>query len=60
MSSPVMPNPVMSPLPPMPPRRRRSFAGPFVLIVLGVVFPIYVNASAAVMTNHATCCRGVA
>src|SRR5579859_7961895 len=38
MSSPVMPNPVMSPLPPMPPRRRRSFAGPFVLIVLGVVF----------------------
>jgi Toastrack DUF4097/LiaF transmembrane domain len=38
MSSPVMPNPVMSPLPPLPPRRRRSFAGPFVLIVLGVVF----------------------
>src|SRR5258708_24792913 len=38
MSSPVMANPVMSPLPPLPPRRRRSFAGPFVLIVLGVVF----------------------
>jgi len=38
MSSPVMPNPVMSPLPPLPPRRRRSFAGPFVLIVLGIVF----------------------
>jgi hypothetical protein len=33
-----MPNSVMSPLPPMPPRRRRSFAGPFVLIILGVVF----------------------
>ncbi len=38
MSSPAMPNSVMSPLPPMPPRRRRSFAGPFVLIILGVVF----------------------
>jgi hypothetical protein len=30
--------PVFSPLPPLPPRRQRSFAGPFVLIVLGVVF----------------------
>src|SRR5258708_8002834 len=38
MSSPVMANPVMSPLPALPPRRPRSFAGPFVLIVLGVVF----------------------
>jgi DUF4097 and DUF4098 domain-containing protein YvlB len=26
------------PLAPLPPRRRRSFAGPFVLIVLGVIF----------------------
>jgi hypothetical protein len=32
-----MPNPVMSPMPPLPPRRRRSIAGPFVLIVLGTV-----------------------
>ncbi len=42
MSSPVTPTPVtpraFSPLPPLPPRRHRSFAGPFVLIVLGVVF----------------------
>jgi len=42
MSSPIAPNPVtppaFSPLPPLPPRRQRSFAGPFVLIVLGVVF----------------------
>ncbi len=42
MSSPVTPTPVtpppFSPLPPLPPRRQRSFAGPFVLIVLGVVF----------------------
>src|SRR5258708_40063761 len=38
MSSPFMPNPVMSPLPALPPRRPRSFAGPLVLIVLGVVF----------------------
>jgi hypothetical protein len=30
--------PAFSPLPPLPPRRHRSFAGPFVLIVLGVVF----------------------
>jgi Toastrack DUF4097/LiaF transmembrane domain len=30
--------PAFSPLPPLPPRRQRSFAGPFVLIVLGVVF----------------------
>src|SRR5271155_3904128 len=35
MSSPVQ-NPVQSPLPPR--LRRRSFAGPFVLIVLGIVF----------------------
>lgn len=40
MSSPVMPGPVAPPpsLPPLLPRRRRSFAGPLVLIVLGVVF----------------------
>jgi DUF4097 and DUF4098 domain-containing protein YvlB len=43
MSSPVPPNPVQYPVqapqPPFPPRpRRRSFAGPFVLIVLGIVF----------------------
>jgi hypothetical protein len=42
MSSPGMSNPGMppafSPLPPLPPHRRRSLAGPFVLIVLGVVF----------------------
>ena len=37
MSSPTQPNPVQPPL--VPPRhRRRSFAGPFVLIVLGIVF----------------------
>src|SRR5271165_176130 len=37
-----MPNPVppppFSPLPPLPPPRHRSLAGPFVLIVLGIVF----------------------
>src|SRR5271166_5382444 len=42
MSSQFTPNPVpppaFSPLPPLPPHRRRSMAGPFVLIVLGVVF----------------------
>jgi DUF4097 and DUF4098 domain-containing protein YvlB len=39
MSSPVRPNPVQTPPPLVPLRpRRRSFAGPFVLIVLGVVF----------------------
>jgi hypothetical protein len=42
MSSPFTPNPVtppaFSPLPPLPPRRHRSMAGAFVLIVLGVVF----------------------
>jgi hypothetical protein len=43
MSSPVQPNPIQHPVQapqaPIPPRpRRRSFAGPFVLIVLGVVF----------------------
>lgn len=37
MSSPVTP-PAFSPLPPLPPRRHRSMAGAFVLIVLGVVF----------------------
>src|SRR5579871_397642 len=35
MSSPVMTPP---PIAPLPPRRHRSFAGPFVLIVLGIVF----------------------
>jgi DUF4097 and DUF4098 domain-containing protein YvlB len=38
MSSPVsypVPPPVQAPL---PPRRRRSYAGPFVLIVLGIIF----------------------
>jgi hypothetical protein len=35
MSSPMQP-PVQTPLPPRP--HRRSFAGPFVLIVLGIVF----------------------
>jgi hypothetical protein len=34
--TPVTP-PAFSPLPPLPPQRRRSFAGPFVLIVLGTV-----------------------
>lgn len=39
MSSPVQPNPVQYPVPaPLPPRRRRSFAGPVVLIVIGIVF----------------------
>jgi len=38
MSSPVMPPPAPSPaMAPVPPRRHRSFAGPFVLIVVGVV-----------------------
>src|SRR5271169_338624 len=36
MSNPVT-TPAFSPLPPPPPQRHRSFAGPFVLIVLGVV-----------------------
>jgi hypothetical protein len=38
--SPVQPNPVQYPVPaPVPPRHhRRSFAGPVVLIVLGIVF----------------------
>ncbi len=43
MSNQGMPNPVVtpppfSPLPPLPPPRHRSLAGPFVLIVLGIVF----------------------
>jgi len=45
MSSPIPPNPVQYPVapqppqPPMPPRpRRRSFAGPVVLIILGILF----------------------
>jgi hypothetical protein len=41
MSSPYTPNPAappaFSPLPPLPPPRRRSLSGPFVLIVLGTV-----------------------
>lgn len=36
MSSPIQPPPVPAPLP--PPRFRRSFAGPAVLIVLGIIF----------------------
>jgi DUF4097 and DUF4098 domain-containing protein YvlB len=35
MSSPVMSPP---PVAPLPPRRQRSFAGPFVLIIVGTVF----------------------
>ncbi|MFZ0955850.1 MAG: DUF4097 family beta strand repeat-containing protein [Candidatus Sulfotelmatobacter sp.] len=35
--NPVVPNPMM-PNPGLPPRRRRSFAGPVVLIMVGVVF----------------------
>jgi|SRR3954447_6283154 hypothetical protein len=35
MSSPVMTPP---PIAPLPPRRHRSFAGPFVLIVVGTIF----------------------
>jgi DUF4097 and DUF4098 domain-containing protein YvlB len=35
MSSPVMTPP---PIAPLPPRRHRSFAGPFVLIVVGIIF----------------------
>jgi len=40
MSSPVQPPPMYTPVPqpPLPPPRHRSFAGPFVLIVIGVVF----------------------
>jgi len=41
MSSPVQPGPAYTPVPPvapLPPRRHRSFAGPFVLIILGVIF----------------------
>jgi DUF4097 and DUF4098 domain-containing protein YvlB len=39
MSSPLQTNPVQTPPPLVPLRpRRRSFAGPFVLIVLGIVF----------------------
>src|ERR1700739_4718337 len=35
MSSPIMTPP---PIAPLPPRRPRSFAGPFVLIIVGTVF----------------------
>jgi hypothetical protein len=35
MSSPVMTPP---PIAPLPPRRQRSFAGPFVLIIVGTIF----------------------
>ncbi|MGD0757908.1 MAG: DUF5668 domain-containing protein, partial [Candidatus Sulfotelmatobacter sp.] len=35
--NPIVPNPMM-PNPGLPPRRRRSFAGPVVLIIVGVVF----------------------
>ncbi|MGC2020500.1 MAG: DUF4097 family beta strand repeat-containing protein [Candidatus Sulfotelmatobacter sp.] len=39
MASPNQPGPIQPPIPPLPPRhRRRSFAGPLVLIILGVVF----------------------
>jgi len=40
MSNPVTtpPPPQFSPLPPLPPARQRSFAGPLVLIIVGVVF----------------------
>jgi len=39
MSNPVStPPPQFSPLPPLPPPRQRSFAGPFVLIIVGTVF----------------------
>ena len=37
MSSPVA-NPGVPPVAPLPPQRRRSFAGPLVLIIVGVVF----------------------
>jgi hypothetical protein len=37
MANPVT-TPVFSPVPPLPPPRHRSFAGAFVLIVLGIVF----------------------
>ncbi len=33
-----IPIPPVPPVPPLPPHRHRSFAGPFVLIVLGVIF----------------------
>ena len=40
MSNPVAtpPTPQFSPLPPLPPPRHRSFAGPLVLIIVGTVF----------------------
>lgn len=40
MSNPVStpPPPQFSPLPPLPPPRHRSFAGPLVLIIIGTVF----------------------
>ncbi|HEY1677069.1 MAG TPA: DUF4097 family beta strand repeat-containing protein [Candidatus Sulfotelmatobacter sp.] len=37
-NSVVTPPPQMTPMPPLPPRRHRSFAGPFVLIVIGAIF----------------------
>jgi hypothetical protein len=37
MPNPMLPNQIM-PNPGLPPRRRRSFAGPVVLIIVGVVF----------------------
>ncbi len=37
MSNPVI-TPGLPPVAPLPPHRRRSFAGPFVLIILGTVF----------------------
>jgi len=41
MSSPVQPGPAYTPVPPvapLPPHRQRSYAGPLVLIILGVIF----------------------
>lgn len=38
MSSTVTPSPAETPVPAPPPRRPRSFAGPLVLILIGVVF----------------------
>ena len=38
MSNPVMTPPAVPPTPPLPPRRHRSLAGPFVLIIMGTIF----------------------